>query len=370
MTATKKHDAIVDRRYDFVFLFDVQDGNPNGDPDAGNLPRLDPQTQQGYVTDVCIKRKVRDAVASFCDAKDVKSVGGRGIEIYMKHQGILANEQRRAFVAIEAEPSASPNLKARAWMCQNFFDVRAFGAVMTTGKTGDDATAQKEGKRKWNCGQVRGPVQITFARSIDPIVPFEVPITRVALTNPGDTNVATSIDAETGEEKAGSGQFGRKSTVPYALYRGHGFINPLLAKDTGFTFGDLRLFFESMVRMFDLDRSASRGLMASARSWSSSTPAPWATRQLTSCLIASSCRNSAQKIRPASLQTIQSRPSITACRRASLSTNCLSNSTNWSHHWHEYRNSRRRPDSDSLPQRLAVLRAAGGAASERADLEG
>lgn len=262
MPTTKTHDAIVDRRYDFVFLFDVQDGNPNGDPDAGNLPRLDPQTLQGYVTDVCIKRKVRDAAATFCEASDVRSVAGRGIEIYMKHQGILAHEQRKAFQAIDAEPSASPNLQARAWMCKNFFDIRTFGAVMTTGKTADDNAAQKEGKKKWNCGQVRGPVQITFARSIDQIVPFEVPITRVALTNPGDTKVATSVDAETGEEKAGSGQFGRKSTVPYALYRGHGFINPLLAKDTGFSFGDLRLFFESMVRMFDLDRSASRGLMA------------------------------------------------------------------------------------------------------------
>jgi CRISPR-associated protein Csd2 len=262
MTGTKNHDAVVERRYDFVFLFDVQDGNPNGDPDAGNLPRLDPQSLQGYVTDVCIKRKIRDAVATFCEANSVKRVGGRAIEIYMKHQGILANEQRRAFESIEAEPSASPNLKARAWMCKNFYDVRVFGAVMTTGKTSDDATAQKEGKKKWNCGQVRGPVQITFSRSIDQIVPVEVPITRVALTNPGDTKVATSIDAETGEEKAGSGQFARKSIVPYALYRGYGFINPLLAKDTGFTFGDLRLFFESMVRMFDLDRSASRGLMA------------------------------------------------------------------------------------------------------------
>ena len=264
MTTAKNHADVVDRRYDFVFLFDVQDGNPNGDPDAGNLPRLDPQTLQGFVTDVCVKRKIRDAVAAYCEVTSFKGMSGGvgGIEIYMKHQGILANEQRKAFQALKAEASASPNLAARTWMCKNFYDVRAFGAVMTTGKTGDDDTAKKEGKKKWNCGQVRGPIQITFSRSIDPIVPFEVGITRVALTNPGDTKVAVSIDDETGEEKAGSGQMGRKSVIPYALYRGHGFINPLLAKDTGFTFGDLRLFFDAMVRMFDLDRSAARGLMA------------------------------------------------------------------------------------------------------------
>ena len=214
---------------------------------------------------MCIKRKIRDTVAAICKVNSVQAVGGRGIEIYMKHQGILANEQRRAFKALNAEPSASPNLAARSWMCHNFYDVRTFGAVMATGKNSDeklDKAAEKENKKKWNCGQVRGPVQITFARSVDQVVPCEVSITRVALTNPGDTKVAVSIDAETGEEKAGSGQFGRKSTISYALYRGHGFINPLLAKDTGFTFGDLRLFFDAMVRMFDLDRSASRGLMA------------------------------------------------------------------------------------------------------------
>ena len=133
---------------------------------------------------------------------------------------------------------------------------------MTTGKTGDDESARKEGKKLWNCGQVRGPVQLTYARSVDPIIPAETSITRVALTNPGDTGRAASIDEETGEEKAGSGQMGRKNTVPYGLYCGYGFINPLLARDTGFTYADLRLFFDAMVRMFDLDRSASRGLMA------------------------------------------------------------------------------------------------------------
>jgi CRISPR-associated protein Csd2 len=250
MTATKKHDAIVDRRYDFVFLFDVQDGNPNGDPDAGNLPRLDPQTLQGYVTDVCIKRKIRNAVAA--------TAGNRpGCGIYFQTQDAAYEkrilnrlhqeahdslEKQGKWVAGDKPKDKVENTKnARQWMCETFYDIRTFGAVMTTGV---------------NCGQVRGPAQITFARSIDPIVPMEVAITRKSVT--------TDKEAENQAKADGSitGTMGRKSTVPYALYRGHGFINPLLAKDTGFTFGDLRLFFESMVRMFDLDRSASRGLMA------------------------------------------------------------------------------------------------------------
>ena len=246
MTAAKNHADLVDRRYDFVFLFDVQDGNPNGDPDAGNLPRLDPQTLQGFVTDVCTKRKIRNAVASIAGDRP-------GCRLYFQTQDAVyedrilnrlhqqAYDQQQLKDAEKPKDKAENTRKARQLMCQQFYDIRTFGAVMTTGV---------------NCGQVRGPAQITFARSIDPIVPMEIAITRKSVT--------TDEEAEKQAKKDGSitGTMGRKSTISYALYRGHGFINPLLAKDTGFTFGDLRLFFDAMVPMLDLDRSASRGLMA------------------------------------------------------------------------------------------------------------
>lgn len=262
----------IEKRYDFVLLFDVQDGNPNGDPDAGNLPRVDPETGQGLVTDVCIKRKVRNYVLLSQRGATAESTG---CEIYVKERGILADVQRRAYLAVdETEGSKSPNFKARAWMTKNYFDVRTFGAVMTTGKTDSEDPATEEGEqgkkpargkakkqKLWNCGQVRGPVQFTFARSIDPIVALEHSITRVALTNASDTD-RSSVDAETGEEKAGSGQMGRKSTVPYGLYLMHGFVSPALAADTGFSQRDLDLLFEALERMFELDRSAARGLMA------------------------------------------------------------------------------------------------------------
>jgi len=245
--------AIVDRRYDFVFLFDVTDGNPNGDPDAGNLPRLDPQTLQGFVTDVCIKRKLRNAVAAIAgDRPDCGLYFQTQDAVYEKRILNLLHEQ--AYDALDKQgkldKSADKNsrskaentAKARAWMCANFYDIRTFGAVMSTGD--------------FNCGQVRGPAQITFARSIDPIVPTEVAITRKSVTTVEDAEKQAKADGSI------TGTIGRKNTIPYALFRGHGFVNPLLAKDTGFTFGDLRLFFEAMIRMFDLDRSASRGLMA------------------------------------------------------------------------------------------------------------
>ncbi len=253
-TNAKNPTEIVNRRYDFVLLFDVVDGNPNGDPDAGNLPRLDPQTMQGFVTDVCLKRKIRNAVA-------VMAGGKARHEIYFQtqdaayEQRILNRQHQRALDAVnaggnggksgdaaaQAKARADTTAKARAWMCDNFYDVRAFGAVMTTGV---------------NCGQVRGPVQITFARSIDPILPTEVSITRKSVT--------TDAEAESQVKGDGSitGTMGRKSTVPYALYRAFGFVNPFLARDTGFTHADLRLFLDALVRMFDFDRSASRGLMA------------------------------------------------------------------------------------------------------------
>jgi CRISPR-associated protein Csd2 len=249
--------APIQDRYDFLLLFDVEMGNPNGDPDAGNQPRLDPQTGHGLVTDVCLKRKVRDYVA-------LRNKLQPPFDIYVKHRGILANEQRSAFKALGAEPSESPNLEARSWMCRNYFDVRAFGAVMTTGKapaSGADSAARKEKKKLWNCGQVRGPVQLTFASSVDPVLSLEHSITRVALTNVGDTGREVS-ESEGGEEKAGSGQMGRKNTIPYGLYRARGFVSAALAADTGFCATDLEVLWEALVNMFEHDRSAARGLMA------------------------------------------------------------------------------------------------------------
>jgi len=242
----KDLNAIVDKRYDLVLLFDVTDGNPNGDPDAGNLPRLDPQTMQGIVTDGCLKRKVRDYVTvRRAEGGDL----GDGYDIYIQVGGILEREHVNAYGALfdMDEPGARANkevdktMAARRWMCQRFFDVRAFGAVMSLGV---------------NCGQVRGPAQLTFGRSVDPIAPQEITIVRKA--------VATEKEGEKQKEKHGyiTGTMGRKSAVPYGLYAGYGFINPFLAKDTGFTYADLSLFLEALVRMFDLDRSASRGLMA------------------------------------------------------------------------------------------------------------
>lgn len=247
-----------ENRIDFVYLFDVRDGNPNGDPVSGNSPRIDPETGQGLITDVCLKRKIRDYVT-------VARTKTPGYEIYVKHRGILANEQKRAFLAVKELPSESENHKARDWMCKNFFDVRSFGAVMNTGKV-EEADTQKssrkgQNKAKWNCGQVRGPLQVTFARSINPIADLEQAITRVALTNAGDTGRESSID-ETGQEVAGSGQFGRKSIVPYALYRAHIFFNPHFAADTGFNAEDLELTIEALKGMFEIDRSATRGQMS------------------------------------------------------------------------------------------------------------
>jgi len=232
----------VSKRMDFVLLFDVTDGNPNGDPDAGNLPRVDPETMQGLVTDVCLKRKVRNYV----DATSQEKVG---MEIYVKHHGVLNAEHERAYEARGKEPTKKPDEETmkdvRSWMCSNFFDVRAFGAVMTT---------------TVNCGQVRGPLQLTFARSIDPVVPLDLSITRVAVTR-GEDKVR---QLEGGDEEATGKvtEMGRKTLVPYGLYRCHGFLNPYLAEDTGFSREDLTVFWDALQNMWELDRSASRGLMA------------------------------------------------------------------------------------------------------------
>ena len=227
-------------RYDFVLLFDVKDGNPNGDPDAGNLPRLDAETGHGLVTDVCLKRKVRNFVGM---AKGEQPP----YEIYVKEKAVLNNQHKRAYVGIGREDVLAGDDKkrkggdavddARKWMCRNFFDVRTFGAVMSTGI---------------NCGQVRGPVQLTFARSVDPVIAQEHSITRMA--------VATEAEAE--KQNGDNRTMGRKHTVPYGLYICHGFVSSFLAKQTGFSEDDLELLWQALAQMFEHDRSAARGEMS------------------------------------------------------------------------------------------------------------
>lgn len=235
----------VTRRHDFVLLFDIADGNPNGDPDAGNLPRVDPETMHGLVTDVCIKRKVRDYV-------DALRGNEESYKIYVQSGTALNAQNERAYKALGLKSSGTKqNLadisSARAWMCSNFYDVRVFGAVMSTGV---------------NCGQVRGPLQLTFARSSDPITPLEVTITRVAVTKVEDLVkvVETKDGTEAGQGK--QSEMGRKAIVPYGLYRLHGFFNPHFAKQTSVSEEDLALFWEALQNMWDFDRSASRGEMA------------------------------------------------------------------------------------------------------------
>ncbi len=240
-TLTNKHlDPTV--RHDFVLLFDVTDGNPNGDPDAGNLPRIDPETMQGLVTDVAIKRKVRDWV----DA--IRGDEGR-FKIYVQPGEALNTKHQRAYddLGIEStgtKQAAEEVAQTRDWMCHNFYDIRMFGAVMTT---------------EVNCGQVRGPVQLTFARSVDPIVPLDLSITRVAVTRPEDMKVVTS---EEGEASGKQSEMGRKAIVPYGLFRTHGFFSAHFAAQTGVDAEDLALFWDALVRMWDLDRSSSRGYTA------------------------------------------------------------------------------------------------------------
>jgi CRISPR-associated protein Csd2 len=235
----------VTRRHDFVLLFDVTDGNPNGDPDAGNLPRVDPETMQGLVTDVALKRKVRDWV------DQARGDQGR-YKIYVQSGGEALNTlHQRAYEALGlrstgARQDRADSDKARAWMCQNFYDIRMFGAVMTTGV---------------NCGQVRGPIQLTFARSINPVVPLDLSITRVAVTRPEDARVAV---AEDGGEGTGGKQteMGRKALVPYGLYRAYGFFNPSFARQSGADDEDLALFWDALQQLWDLDRSSARGMLA------------------------------------------------------------------------------------------------------------
>ncbi len=231
----------IKNRYEFVILFDVENGNPNGDPDAGNLPRMDPESGYGLVTDVCIKRKIRNYVEA------VKE-DAPGYKIYIKEDVSLNRSDSSAYEYLGINASNvkdakknDPDLdrKIRDFMCQNFFDIRTFGAVMTTFV-----------KAMLNCGQVRGPVQIGFARSIDPVISQEVTITRVAITKEEDT-----------EKK--STEMGRKSIIPYALYRAEGYVSANLArKTTGFSEEDLELLWEAILNMFENDHSAARGKMA------------------------------------------------------------------------------------------------------------
>ena len=235
--------TVLNNRYDFVYLFDVVNGNPNGDPDAGNLPRLDPETNHGLVSDVCLKRKVRNYVA-------LTRGDAPGHEIFVAERAILEHQQKRAWDAKAPDSTAKdreklPKDKQKAreitdWMCANFFDVRTFGAVMST--------------KGANCGQVRGPVQFAFARSVEPILPLEVSITRMAAT--------TEADAES---KGDVRTMGRKHIVPYGLYRVHGFVSACLAGGTGFSDDDLELFWTTLEQMFDHDRSAARGEMTARR---------------------------------------------------------------------------------------------------------
>lgn len=226
--------AAITKRVEFSLFFEVINGNPNGDPDAGNMPRIDPETGHGIVTDVCLKRKVRNFV-------ELTRAGEEGFHIYVTEGSVLNEQHRKAYRALRPDEADSKELKPKdaeeaarltAWMCDNFYDVRTFGAVMTT---------------KVNTGQVRGPVQFTFARSLDPIFAQEVTITRQAVTQEG-----ADKDRE----------MGRKHVIPYALYRMDGYISAFLAEKTGFSEDDLELLYEALANMFDHDRSASRGQMA------------------------------------------------------------------------------------------------------------
>lgn len=232
---------VIKNRYEFVVLFDVENGNPNGDPDAGNMPRIDPESGYGLVTDVCLKRKIRNYVELVKEEED-------GYQIYIKENIPLNRSDNKAFEYLKIDETKTKDLKKndpeadrkiRDFMCKNFFDIRTFGAVMTTFV-----------KASLNCGQVRGPVQLGFARSIDPIVSQEVTITRVAITTEKDAGNKST-------------EMGRKNIVPYGLYRVEGYISANLArKVTGFSEEDLELLWEAIINMFEHDHSAARGKMS------------------------------------------------------------------------------------------------------------
>lgn len=243
----------MNNRYDFVYLFDCKDGNPNGDPDAANSPRIDPQDMRGLVSDVCLKRKIRDFVA-------LAKAGSEQHQIYVQHHGVLEAVHKAAYDALKlnavedtsveddgesenvskakgkAKRQAPSDVKAaRKWICERYFDVRTFGAVMST--------------KLFNAGQVRGPVQLSFSRSVDPILPLDLSITRVAVANEKEKQTKDTT-------------MGRKNLIPYGLYSCQGYISAHLANETGFNEDDLALFWQALTQMFDHDRSASRGTMA------------------------------------------------------------------------------------------------------------
>lgn len=240
-------------RYDFVLFFDVSNGNPNGDPDAGNLPRMDPETGQGLVSDVSIKRKIRNYVADAREGQDRHA-------IYVTENAVLNDQHRKAYQVVRkddekvkkaAKLSPTNDTEAaelRAWMCANFFDVRTFGAVMSTGI---------------NCGQVKGPVQMTFATSVEPILPVEITVTRMAATNEAEKKKAA--EGSDGDQRSDNRTMGRKHIVPYGLYVAHGFVSAKFAERTGFSETDLGLLFEALRNAFEHDRSAARGEMTTRR---------------------------------------------------------------------------------------------------------
>ena len=240
----------INKRYEFALLFDVTNGNPNGDPDAGNAPRIDPETGKGFVSDVCLKRKIRDFVTLVKNDKESQKPE-EGYDIYVKIGGVLERSHREAYKTLglkEKEKSKDKKKsnveQARDWMCEKYYDIRTFGGVLTL---------------DINCGQVRGPVQIAFAQSVDPITPLEQSIVRKA--------VATEREAGSQIEKHGqvTGTFGRKEIIPYALYEAHGFISPYFAEDTGFSNDDLEILWEALKMMFEHDRSSSRGEMSTRK---------------------------------------------------------------------------------------------------------
>ncbi len=235
----------MNNRYEFILLFDVINGNPNGDPDAGNQPRTDIETGRGLVSDVCLKRKIRNFITLV--KRDASGAAQPGYDIYVKEKAVLNQQHDRAYEALGLKKDEKDGKKvaanqdaARQWMCQTFFDIRMFGAVMSTGT---------------NCGQVRGPVQIAFSSSLDTINSAEQTVTRMAVT--------TEKEAE--KQSGDNRTMGRKYIVPYGLYQAHGFINPFLAQQTGFNEDDLALLWQSLVQMFEHDRSAARGLMSAQK---------------------------------------------------------------------------------------------------------
>lgn len=232
---------ILTNRHDFLLLFEVTNGNPNGDPDAGNLPRLDPNTNRGIVSDVCLKRKVRNFVELFPPPREGDTAGG--FNILIKQGAVIETEQKRGIkVAVDSLPKDAPGTKkaeaAKDWLCREFYDVRTFGAVLSTGEDVLKGSA---------FGQVRGPVQFTFGQSLHPITPLEVTITRCAVTKEEDAKKERTM--------------GNKHIVPYALYAAKGYVSPAFAERTGFTDADLELLFQALLNMFEHDRSAARGEM-------------------------------------------------------------------------------------------------------------